>query len=67
MALITVSKPTIAQVKKGVSRVALVFVIAAVAYLKATPDPLTTVALEGAIYAGAVAIFQALESIFTTL
>ena len=61
-----VSKPTVTQAKKGISRIIGVFVVASFGYLALTPDPTSKDALHGAILAGITAIYQLFESTFTT-
>jgi hypothetical protein len=67
MALLTISKPTQQQVVHGIDRVLLVFVAVTSTDWVKSPNPFGKAAILGACAGGAVAVWQALLSIFTTL
>lgn len=62
-----VSFPNKAQIVHGIERVAIVYVLAVAAYLKATPDQFSTSAWHAAAIAGVAAVYQFALSTLTNL
>ena len=67
MTIFNISKPTKAQIVHSIERVVLVFVATTVPVWAKTSDPFSKAALVGAIGAGAVACYQAILSLTTSL
>jgi len=67
MAVFKVSAPTQSQVIKSVERVVAVFVVAALGFWVATPNPFSRASVIGAWFAGVTAAYQLVVSTVTTL